>query len=67
MLATLTIWCEEEELPYSGVPVGTIKKHATNKGNAGKPAMMTAALKKGWTPIDDNDCDALWLLDLSLA
>ena len=34
--ATLTAWCEHHQIPYQGVPVGTIKKHATGKGNAGK-------------------------------
>ena len=31
-LATLTAWCEEHEVPYEGVPVGTIKRFATGKG-----------------------------------
>ncbi len=31
----LTAWCEHHNIPYQGVPVGTIKKHATGKGNAG--------------------------------
>lgn len=29
-------WCEHHEIPYQGVPVGTIKRHATGKGNADK-------------------------------
>ena len=28
-LATLTAWCEHHQIPYQGVPVGTIKKHVT--------------------------------------
>jgi hypothetical protein len=39
-LATLTAWCEHHQIPYQGVPVGTIKKHATGKGNAGKDEMI---------------------------
>jgi len=64
-LATLTAYCEEKNVRYSGIPVGTIKKHATGKGNSGKPAMMDAYRKK-WCvlPIDDNECDARWLFDL---
>ena len=27
LLATLTAWCEENGIPYGGVPVGTWKKH----------------------------------------
>ena len=64
-LATLTAYCEEKDIRYSGIPVGTIKKHATGKGNAGKPAMMEAYKKKwGVLPQDDNECDARWLFDL---
>ena len=33
-MAHLTAWCEHHQIPYQGVPVGTIKKHATGKGNA---------------------------------
>ena len=45
-LATLTAWCEREGVAYQGVPVGTIKRFATGKGNAGKDAVL-AALKRG--------------------
>lgn len=63
LLATLTAWCEEFHIPYQGVPVATIKRHATNKGNADKTAMIAAAVNRGWTPADDNEADALWILD----
>lgn len=66
-LATLTAWCEHHQIPYQGVPVGTIKKHATGKGNAGKAEMIAAAKARGFTPIDDNEADALALLDWALA
>jgi Holliday junction resolvasome RuvABC endonuclease subunit len=62
-LGMLTAWCEELSIPYNGVPVGTIKKHATGKGNADKAAMISAAVNRGWNPKDDNQADALWLLD----
>lgn len=61
-LAILTAWCEQREIPYKGVPVGTIKKHATGKGNSAKPAMIAAMRAKGFTPETDNDADALALL-----
>lgn len=61
-LATLTSWCEENKIPYQGIPVGTIKKHATNKGNANKQAMIDAVKAKGYNPIDDNEADAIALL-----
>ena len=66
-LAHLSAWAEQQEIPYQGVPVGTIKKHATGKGNAGKPAMIAAMVAKGHHPSDDNAADALailyWVLD----
>lgn len=65
-LATLTGWCEEKEIPYAGVPVGTIKKFATGKGNAGKREMIVAAMKDGLDTLDDNEADAYWLLKYSL-
>lgn len=62
LMATLTAWCELRGVPYEGVPVGTIKKHATGKGNANKGAMMAAARARGFIPADDNEADALALL-----
>lgn len=65
-LAVLTSLCEETGIPYTAIPVGTIKKHATGKGNANKDAMIEAAKARGWNPTDDNEADALWLLDLTI-
>ena len=61
-LATLTAWCEHHVILYSGIPVGTIKRSATGKGNADKAAMMAAMCKLGYRPGDDNKADALALL-----
>jgi Holliday junction resolvasome RuvABC endonuclease subunit len=62
LLATLTSWCEHHNIPYQGVHVGTIKKHATGKGNAGKD-MVIAAMRALDHPVsDDNEADALALL-----
>jgi len=61
-LATLTAWCEHHQIPYQGVPVGTIKKHATGKGNAGKEEMIVSVQSRGHAPTDDNEADALALL-----
>ena len=58
----LTAWCEHHNIPYQGVPVGTIKKHATGKGNAGKDEMIASIRARGHTPVDDNEADALALL-----
>ena len=66
-LATLTAWCEHHQIPYQGVPVGTIKKHATGKGNAGKDEVIAAIRARGHTPGDDNEADALALLHWAIA
>ena len=67
LLATLTAWCEEYLVAYQGVPVGTIKRFVTGKGNADKAAMVDAIRAKGFSPTDDNEADAiailLWALD----
>ena len=52
---------------YQSVPVGTIKKHATGMGNAGKPAMIAAMVAKGHAPTDDNEADALAILHWAVA
>ncbi len=62
LLATLTSWAELRGIPYGGVPVGTIKKYATGKGNSNKAAMMEAARKRGFSPADDNEADAIAIL-----
>lgn len=65
LLAMLTAWCEVNRIPYQGVPVGTIKRHATGKGNANKGAMINAAKGYGFNPSDDNEADAICLLKLA--
>ncbi|WP_374298140.1 crossover junction endodeoxyribonuclease RuvC [Sphingomonas sp.] len=63
----LSAWCEQHAIPYHGVPVGTIKRHATGKGNANKDAMLTAVRSWGYAPADDNEADALALLHWAIA
>lgn len=65
-LAHLTSFCEDKKIPYQGVPVGTIKKHITGKGNANKKAVIIAVKALGFNPVDDNEADALALLDFIL-
>jgi Holliday junction resolvasome RuvABC endonuclease subunit len=66
LMATLTAWCEHHKIPYQGVPVGTIKLHATGKGNAGKAQMISAMQLKGHPVTDDNEADALAILHWAL-
>lgn len=64
LVAILQSFCLERGIEYRGVGVGTIKKHATGKGNAKKDAMISAAIKMypSINIIDDNQADALCLL-----
>ena len=61
-LAALTSWCEAKGIAYQGVPVGTIKRFATGKGNADKQAMIAAVRERGFEPGDDNEADAIAIL-----
>lgn len=58
----LMSWCEENRIPYESVPVGSIKKSATGKGNASKQEMILAIRSQGFDVIDDNHADAIALL-----
>lgn len=66
-LGLLTAWCEQQRIPYEGVPVGTIKKSLTGSGSAKKKDMVEWINKKGHAVTDDNEADALailyWLID----
>lgn len=64
VVATITKVCEELQVPYAGVPVKTVKKHATGSGNSGKLEMVGAAEARwGVSGADDNEADALWVAD----
>ena len=64
-MGQLTAWCEHHQIPYQGIPVGTIKKHATGKGNASKDEMVASVRARGHAPTDDNEADAIALLYLA--
>ncbi len=65
LLATLTSWCEHHQIPYEGVPVGTIKRHVSGKGNASKEEVIQAVGRLGFHVTDDNEADAIALLRLA--
>jgi len=65
-MGQLTAWCEHHQIPYQGIPVGTIKKYATGKGNASKDEMVASVRARGHTPTDDNEADAIALLYLAI-
>ena len=63
-LATLTTWAEDHQIPYRGVRAGTIKRHATGKGNANKLAVIAGVRALGFAPGDANEAEATALLSL---
>ena len=69
LLAVLTAACGKRKIPYQGVPVQTIKKHATGKGNASKDAMVSAAwdiIMRADLPLTSDEADAICLLDYAV-
>lgn len=67
IVGQITAVCEEKNIPFQAIPVGTAKKTATGKGNASKEDMIDSANAYwendlGSEPItDDNEADALWM------
>lgn len=62
--AVILLVCFDLGLGFNGVSAASLKKFATNKGNSSKSAMMAAyKAKYNTNPIDDNECDARFLLD----
>ena len=58
--------CEDLNVPYRAYSSKEIKKFATGKGNAGKPKMIESAQNfLGYPGKDDNEADALWILELA--
>jgi hypothetical protein len=66
LLGQLEMMAELKQIPCKGIPVGTIKKHATGKGNANKLLMIAAMQGLGYNPVDDNEADALALLHYAI-
>lgn len=63
IVAHVMEYAEAHQINYVSCPVGTLKKFATGKGNADKNRMIEACRNKlGIEPKDDNEADALWLL-----
>lgn len=61
LISTLMKWCEDNEIPYMSVPVQTIKKHISGKGNASKDEVIDNVKSLGHKPRDDNEADAIAL------
>lgn len=68
LMAQLTAECELRKIPYAGIPVGTVKRCATGRGNAPKDAMMAAAKEAlGYEPESEDAADAYWVLRAAMA
>ena len=56
--------CELRDVEYMKLHSASLKKFATGRGNANKEEMLRAARAKwGHMVIDDNEADALFLMD----
>jgi len=66
MVAIIESFCEENGIQYRAFSASEIKKFATGKGGAGKPAMIKAAKDKyGYDGNDDNTADAIHIYFLA--
>lgn len=68
IVAVLQEECERRtpKVPYHAIPVGTVKRTATGKGNADKARMLAAAnarWKLALSARDDNEADARWIAE----
>jgi Holliday junction resolvasome RuvABC endonuclease subunit len=65
VIALIAEECESRGVPYQGVSVGTVKKLATGKGNAGKEQMIAAANLRWPETVfcDDNEVDARFIAE----
>lgn len=64
MQGVIVHWCEENGIEYRGYSPSEVKKHATGKGTANKELMLATARERFGDVADDNQADALWILDL---
>lgn len=73
--AILTTWAEERDIPCEAIGIGTLKKYATGKGNAGKEQMIEAANEQFGTEFDpatyestgcDNIADSMFLCAMAV-
>jgi len=66
LVAIIESTCEKRGINYRAYSAKEIKQFATGKGNCGKPAMIAAAKEKlGYLGNNDNEADALWILELA--
>lgn len=66
MLGVTVLACEDNKLPWSLINLGSIKKHATGKGNAKKPDMQAAAKARWGVDLSEDEADAAWIAAYAL-
>lgn len=66
LVSAMLTFAAEHGIETMAVHSGELKRWATGKGNAGKPAMIRAAQDRGWSPEDDNQADAALLLEYAM-
>lgn len=59
MAGNLVSWCRLNNIPVTGIPNNTIKKHIAGHGKADKKMMVEAIEQLGFDPKDHNAADAL--------
>lgn len=65
LIGIMEKFCEENNIEYKAYSATEIKRFATGKGNAGKPAMIQAAKDRfGYDGNDDNEADAIHMREL---
>lgn len=66
LIGKIEEFCAANGIEFMPLAVTSIKKFATDKGNAGKPLMIQAAQEKlGYPGNNNNEADALWILELA--
>jgi hypothetical protein len=60
-------FCAQYGLEHAAIHSGTLKRWATGRGNADKPAMVAAAQRRGYQGADEDEADARLLLGYALA
>jgi len=75
IVATIETFCKDNDISYTGIVTGDVKKRATGKGNSGKPPIIEAAneffnidppLSTAKSSKDDNIADAMWMCQLGI-
>lgn len=66
LIGQIEVFCHENNIDFKGYKATAIKKFATGKGNANKNRMIEeACIQYGYSGNDDNEADALHLLNFA--